>query len=424
MKFQTPRGMRDFYPEEIVFRDHLFAVWDKTARLFGFEHYDAPLVEHEDLLKRKAGEEVVEQIYSFNDKSGRRLALRPEITPSLARMIIARQSQMILPAKWFTIAQCFRYERTTRGRKREHFQWNLDIIGHQGIEAELEILAAAAESLKSLGLGPKEVKICVGSRRLLEGLLLDSGFKPEKLEIAFLILDKRGKISDEVIKEMLTKEGISSSDSDLIFKILAIQSMEHLNEEFGQKEISGKEEMETLFKGAAFYGIEEFLQFDISIVRGLAYYSGIVFEAFDCEKQFRALFGGGRYDNLISSLGGKPLSCVGMGFGDVVIKELLSHLGKMPAPGRQIDYCLGYFQPSYSTLATTLAAKFRTEGKKVDLCLKSMKAGKLFSYADRKGAKKVIFIAPDELAGGQVAVRDLETKEQSNLSLKELGIDY
>ncbi|MBE7559780.1 histidine--tRNA ligase [bacterium] len=365
--FAPPRGMRDFYPEDFRARDALFSAWRETARLWGFEEYDAPVVETLDLLERKAGEEISEQIYAFQDKSGRGLALRPELTPSLARMIIARQGALSFPLKWSAIAQCFRYERMTRGRKREHYQWNLDIVGEESVLAEAEVLGAAIAALRRLGLSHEDFRVRVGSRAVLAGLFARSGIAPEHFTALCLALDKRGKISDDQVRELLRAEGVGEADAGRVFEMLALRSLEDVDGRLAGD--SAVADLHTLFDHARDLGFGQYLDFDLTVIRGLGYYTGIVFEAFDTAGRFRAIFGGGRYDNLLSTLGGERMPCVGLGFGDVVVMELLAQLGKAPATARGLEYAVGYMDEPSRNLAMQVAARLRAGGESCDLAL-------------------------------------------------------
>ena len=421
MQFAPPRGLRDFYPEEMRIRNHLFEIWRSVARRYGFEEYDAPVVETEELLVRKSGEEIVHQIYTFEDKSGRRLALRPEMTPSLARMIVAKQKSLSFPLKWFCIAQCFRYERMTRGRKREHYQWNLDVVGEEAVSAEVEVIAAAIEALRELGLDHSDFQVRIGSRALLGELFAARRFNMEHFASACLVLDKKGKISDEKIRDLLRSDGLSEDDIETVFSILHITRMEEIAGILKQK-TNATSDLEQLFQAMTHYGLREYLTFDLSIVRGLAYYSGIVFEAFDTERRFRSIFGGGRYDNLLSTLGGPSIPSIGLGFGDVVIQELLTHLGKQPTISANGEIILGYMTEAEQELAIRSATILRTQGFGVDLQLRAQKPGKFFSIANRCGAPWTIYIGPEERARDAVNLKNMATGHQVEIPLTQLAV--
>jgi len=418
-KYAAPRGMRDFYPEEYRVHEAIFNYWRKASKVHGFEFYDSPVVETLELLERKSGEEISEQIYTFEDKSNRRLALRPELTPSLARMIISRQKALNFPIKWAAIGQCFRYERMTRGRKREHYQWNLDIIGEESVMAEAEVLSTAIDAVSSMGLTSSDIKVHIGSRSVLGELFDASGIDKKHFDACFLVIDKRGKISDEQMVELLKEEGVPQTDIDKIFKLISIQSLEQVIEQLGNDNWSVIE-IKELFAIAKSMGFADYLFFDISIIRGLAYYTGIVFEAFDVNKNSRAIFGGGRYNNLLNKLGGDVMPCVGLGFGDVVISELLEELNKTPGKDSDIDYTVGFMDMDSRNFALKIAAKLRLKDFKCDLSLKPEKPKAYFKKANRINASNAIYIGSNEAKSGKFNIKDMRKGDSKEYTLEEL----
>ena len=419
ISYNPPRGMRDFYPEDMARRNYIFDAWRQAATEFGFLQYDACVVESLDLLKRKAGEEIVEQIYAFKDKNDRDLALRPEMTPTLARMIVNKQGSLSFPVKWFALAQCFRYERMTRGRKREHYQWNLDIIGEESVSAETEVLAAAVRSLELLGLSSSEAKIHFSSRRLLGELLIALGIDEKFHQAAFLVLDKRGKISDEEISKLLLTEGVSANGTEQVFGLLNIKSLADV-EGILKEETSGLLNIKEFVELAKIYNLEDILEFDISVIRGLSYYTGIIFEGFDTAHGFRAIFGGGRYDNLLTSIGGKPQTAVGLGFGDVVIAEILLDLGCFDDVNQSAEYAVSYMDDAQKNTAVKVAMQLRSKGSSVDFALHSEKPKKFFKRCDRNLFSKAILIGSDDVARQVVRVKELATREQVEVKIEEL----
>ena len=405
ISFEPPRGMRDFYPEDMAWRNRVFDAFRAAGEAAGFRQYDACVVESYELLARKAGEEVGEQISHFLDKSERYLALRAEMTPTLARMVAQRQKELSFPLKWTTIAQCFRYERMTKGRKREHYQWNLDIIGEDSVLAEVEVIGAACDALRRMGLSSSDFKVHVSSRKFLGELLSQSGIAAERHAQVFLALDKRGKMPDAEIAAMLKDGGLSDAEIEATFAIMET------------KDYSACPELVELFRLAEIAGFADCLEFDISVIRGLSYYTGVVFECFDAKGEFRAIFGGGRYDNLLTTIGGEPATAVGLGFGDVVVTELLkARLGEDAAAARK-GIAVGFMFPEQRDAAVAFAAKLRKDGESVDLSLRSQKPKKFFSHAAESGAAEAAFLGPDDVARGTVRVKDLSTREEKEVPL-------
>ncbi len=409
--------MRDFYPEDMALRQVVFEAWNTAAALSGFVPYDACVVESLELLTRKAGEEIVEQIYAFKDKSGRDLALRPEMTPSLARMVAARQGSLTFPLKWTTIAQCFRYERTTRGRKREHYQWNLDIIGEPSPAAEAEVIATAVTALERLGLTRDDFRVAFSSRTLLAALLDRLGITPEHHAATFLALDKRGKVDDQAIDALLEKEGVGAAARPAVFELMQVQSLEQALDMIGTGGAAARLQIETFMAHLAALGLTDVVDFDISVIRGLSYYTGIVFEGFDRAGQLRAIFGGGRYDNLLASVGGADATGVGLGFGDVVIAELLAERGLLPAATGTLDLAIGYMTADQQDTAMRIAAAKRRQGCRVDLALAPEKAKKFFQRCSQSAARQALYIGPDDIASGTMRIKTLADRSEETVPL-------
>ncbi len=414
--FGPPRGMRDFYPEDMAIRAAVFDAWTAAARRFGFERYDACVVESLDLLKRKGGEEIADQLYTFQDKSGRDLALRAEMTPTLARMIVARQGQLAFPLKWFTIAQCFRYERMSRGRKREHYQWNLDVVGADSLSAEVEVIAAAVHALSLLGLGAGDVVVRLSSRALLGDLLLALGIPQAHHAATFLALDKRGKIDDAAIGDLLRQEGLDAAAMEAVFGLMRITSLDEAAARLGG-EPQSLQSLRRVFELAAAYGIADRLAFDIAVIRGLGYYTGIVFEAFDTERKFRAIFGGGRYDRLLSDIGGRPASAVGLGFGDVVVAELLADKGRLPSSRRPGLLSIGYMDDAQADVAARLALQYRASGRDVDLALQKEKPKSFFGRVGKAADGQAVYIGPDDVQRGTLRLKNLADRTETEIPI-------
>jgi histidyl-tRNA synthetase len=418
---QAPRGTRDFYPEDLRRRDWLFEHFRGVARSFAFEEVDAPVLESAELFTRKAGEEIVEQLYHF-ELHERHYALRPEMTPSLARMVMARAGSLRLPLRWFTITQNWRYERMTRGRKREHFQWNMDVWGEPGVGAEAELIAALFALLDRLGLPREAVKVRLSSRGLLEETLRATilARRPEVFPALCVIIDKLDKIGPEAVSGLLVAPdgpvALAPADAAFLVDWLGLRSFEQAAAAAPAGSPAAAS-LRELFELLTIYGLADRVVFDASIVRGLAYYTGVVFEAFDAGRTLRAICGGGRYDGLIAALGGSPLPAVGFGFGDVVIQELLADLGLLPELPRQIDGVVFALGPEQREAAIQLAAALRAQGACVELMLGQPRMKRALADADKAGARRAYWVGPEELAQGVARVRDLATGEQTETPL-------
>ena len=416
---QGVRGTRDFYPEDMRLRNWLFDHFTNASLLHGFEEYDAPVLEYEELYTRKQGEEITQQLYNFQDKGNRKVALRPEMTPSLARMVMARAGGLPMPIKWFSIPQCWRYERTQRGRGREHYQWNVDIWGTTEISADAELISVLVTFFEGIGLTAKDIVIRVSSRKVLEEVLGSLGMRGDVFAQTCVIVDKMGKLSSDVIEEQLSGLGHDSEVITTIQSVLGIKDMNGLQEAL-KDESMAVSELNFLFDAIDSYGISEWVEFDASIVRGLAYYTGAVFEAHDKAGKFRAICGGGRYDKLLSTLGGKDLPATGFGFGDMVIMELLAEKDLIPELVSDIDDTVIPLNSDLRNAAVMVAASLRNSGRTVDLVLEDKKMKWVFKHVERVGAKRLVLLAPDEWSRKMVKIKDLDTGEESEISISEL----
>jgi len=416
---QGVRGTRDFYPDDMRLRNWLFDNFINASLLHGFEEYDAPILEREELYTRKQGEEITQQLYNFQDKGDRKVALRPEMTPSLARMVMARAGGLPMPIKWFSIPQCWRYERTQRGRGREHYQWNVDIWGTTEISADAELISVIVTFFEGVGLTSEDIVIRISSRKVLEEVLGSLDIEGDVFAQTCIIVDKMDKLSSEVIEEQLSKLGHTSDVITTIQSVLGIKDMGGLKKALKAESLAVSE-LKSLFDEIDSYGISEWVEFDASIVRGLAYYTGSVFEAHDRKGKFRAICGGGRYDKLISTLGGKDLPATGFGFGDMVIMELLAEKDLVPMLVSGIDDIVISLNPDLRNVAVRVAASLRNSDRTVDLVLEDKKMKWAFKHAERIGAKRLVLIAPDEWSRKKIKVKDLETGEESEISLDDI----
>ncbi len=413
------RGTRDFYPEDMRIRNWLFDNFQSAARSHGFEEYDSPVLEHEELYTRKQGEEITQQLYNFEDKGGRKVALRPEMTPSLARMVMARAGALPTPIKWFSIPQCWRYERTQRGRGREHYQWNVDIWGSDAIQADAELLSVLVSFFERVGLNADDLVIRISSRKVLEEVLGSLGISGDAFAATCIIVDKMDKLPAETVEQQLSEQGLNSDAIAAIQSTLGLSDLDSLASALGE----GSEavaELATLFDLVDAYGISDWVAFDASVVRGLAYYTGPVFEAHDRAGKLRAICGGGRYDRLLSSLGGNDMPATGFGFGDMVIMELLNEKGLVPdLPSGNQDIVIA-IDENLRSAAMSVASKLRASGRLVDLVLEDKRMKWAFRHAERTGAQRLVMVMPDEWAAGNVRIKELESGEESDVAVGDL----
>ncbi|KAL2635695.1 hypothetical protein R1flu_007174 [Riccia fluitans] len=415
-----PKGTRDFPPEDMRLRTWLFNHFREVSSLFGFEEVDFPVLESEELYTRKAGEEITQQLYNFEDKGGRRVTLRPELTPSLARLVLQKGKSAALPLKWFAIGQCWRYERMTRGRRREHYQWNMDIIGVPGIEAKAEVLSAIVLFFSRLGITSKDVGIKISNRKVLQEVLGRSTIPQSTFAAVCVILDKIEKIPRSEMEKELAALGLTAEAVDTILQtMMTLRSLDDLGELLGA-ENEAVVELKQLFELARGYGFEDWLQFDASVVRGLAYYSGIVFEGFDRSGTLRAICGGGRYDKLLSTYGGVETPACGFGFGDAVIVELLKEKNLMPDLSHEVDDIVMPLEEQLRPQAAVVAARLRSGGRRVDVVMGNKKMKWAFKHAERLQAKRMVLVGSAEWAQGSVRVKDLSSREEKDLPLEKL----
>ncbi len=416
-------GFRDFTPGELALRNQLFDAWRRVSRRYGFEEYDGPPLEPLELYTGKSGDEIVGQLYNFTDKGGREISLRPEMTPSLARILGERSRAMPKPIRWFSMPQLFRYERQQRGRLREHFQWNVDLIGDEGVEADAEVLAVALDGLRELGLGADQIRARVSDRRLLSALLASAGVPDASLPGAYAVVDKVEREPRERTRERLVEEvGLDARAVEGVLSLFEEPGLEAVEARFGDDPAVAAPlaEVRRFFDVVADLGLGSFVEFDLTIVRGLAYYTGIVFEIFDRQGEFRAICGGGRYDRLLELVGGEPLGAVGFGMGDVVLGELLRERGLAPEYGREVDLYVVAIGEEQHALARRVAAAQRLRGHSALYALRPTSVRKQFSQAASEGAREVIVVGPDEVARGVALVRDMQSGNEEERELVSL----
>jgi histidyl-tRNA synthetase len=399
------KGTRDFYPEQMAVRTWLYGTVRRVSESFGYQEWEAPILEAIDLYAAKSGDELVnQQSFVFPDRGGDMIALRPELTPSLARMVAQKQNELVFPLRWWSYGPFWRYERPQRGRTREFFQWNIDLIGVDSPEADAELIAIAASFLKQVGLSSQQAVILVNDRKLTNAQLEKLGIPAEKRPDFLALIDRRLKMQPADWDRNALDLGMSPVQLDGMKAFLADPDL---------WKQSGT--LVRVFAAVEALGMKDYIRYDSNIIRGLLYYTSTVFEAFDLTGGVRrAILGGGRYDNLMAQVGGDPLPAVGFAMGDVVITLMLESLGLVPAdPGRSpADVLVTVFSPDLQPASMQLAADLRAAGLNV-VC--SSEAGKLprqFKLADRMGMKVTLVLGPDEAAQGKVTVKDLSSGAQ------------
>ncbi|MFZ5806838.1 MAG: histidine--tRNA ligase [Verrucomicrobiota bacterium] len=397
MAFQALPGFRDFYPADCAAREWLFSIWRQTAAQCGFSFYDGPPLEPLDLYTTKSGEEIVHQLYNFTDKGERAVSLRPEMTPTLARMAGLRHRDFKKPMKWCAVPQLFRYERAQKGRLREHFQWNCDIIGETSLGAEAELLFVMVSALKKMGLTSEDVFIRLSDRMFWSDFLQKRDVPESKHYEFYQALDKMEREDEETTRKKL---GNLADEVLEIFKGGKTPSSPRLDE------------LQSLVTAL---GLASFVEIDLKIVRGLAYYTGVVFEVHDREREFRAIAGGGRYDHLLKQISGSDLPAAGFGMGDVVILELLKAKNLFPEYKPSLDYFVVIGEEKYRADALNLAAFLREQGKAVDYSPSPAKFGKQFELAEERGARFAL-IVDEKFSQGKISIKELSTREQKEIS--------
>jgi histidyl-tRNA synthetase len=418
--FQTLPGFREFYPEDLSRRNHIFRLWRQTAHSFGFAEYDAPVLEPLELYKTKSGDEIEAQLFSFTDKGGREVALRPEMTPTVCRLVGAKANALKRPIKWFSIAEFYRYERMQKGRGRCFFQFNADIFGEPGPEAETELIALLVQCLCAFGLTDQDFYVRLSDRNLWFYYLEALGLDEPRARAVLGAVDKHEKMGDDAFKDYVAAFG--PLDPELKAKILAflqiksLPALESVVGSLGGEKLAARlADWRKLLGNLDAMGLARFVEVDLGVVRGLAYYTGFVFEAFDRKGELRALAGGGRYDDLVQKLGGPALPAVGFAIGDMTFALLLEQRGLMPNLIQAPDiYCVIGGEAERRVAFGDLHA-LRAAGYRVEYPLKDLAFGKQFKAATESGAKLALIYGGDELAKGVVKVRDLGRREEQEV---------
>ena len=415
-------GFRDFYPEQFAERAYIVGAWRKVLRRYAFVEYDGPPLEPLDLYRKKSGDELVGQLYSFTDKGDREVALRPEMTPTFARMVAARANSLRKPVRWFSVPQLFRYERQQKGRLREHFQLNADIVGEAAVSADAELVSLALDIMRELGLTAADVHARVSDRRLLQALLANAGVPESQLAAIYAVIDKRGREPAEVTREKLVAASGSETVAAKVDEMLGVDNIEELESRYGaQQDIAvhiGR--MRDYMSSVEALGFREWIILDLTIVRGLAYYTGIVFELFDTAGEFRAICGGGRYDTLLKTLGGVDLPALGFGMGDVVLGELLRARSLIPSVAPTTDYWVAGDDESLLPAVMSVASQLRSKDRSVEYALKPQQLARQLKAASSAGARNAVIIKRADYEKGEVTLKDLEAGTEKSLSLAEL----
>ncbi len=419
-QINPPKGTRDFYPgeETLYIREHIFSRWHDVCHNYAFELYDAPMFEHLELYTQKSGEEIEKQLYSFQDKSRRNISLRPEMTPSLARMVAARANSLKYPLRWYSIPRLFRYERMQKGRLREFFQLNMDILGVAGVSADAELICATIDMMRALGFEGTDFAVHISSRTLLEQLFIGEGISPDAVPAIFALLDKKSKMEQNQYEEKLRELVPQHKCRSRIGEIFSAQSLDDIG--VLNPDLEELENLRTLFSLIERYGLGNYIRFDIGIVRGLAYYTGIVFELFDTMKSFRAIAGGGRYDHLVQTYGGPPTPATGFAAGDVVLAHLMQHK-KMPVPSP--SRCTVYIAADKSLLPhepLTITRRLRDEAVSCEYSLKPVGIAKQMKQAHATGARLCIIMKESLHAEGDAILKDMTSGEEHRLDYAKL----
>jgi len=419
MKFDlSVRGMRDYYPELFSTLKSIFRAWRETALSYGFEEFDGPVIETLELYRIKSGDEIVNQLYSFTDKGGRELALRPELTPTLARMVAKIQSQVAKPLKWFSIPRCMRYEKPQKGRLREFFQFNVDILGEDSEMADLEVISVAIDCLCALGLGSADFLVKINNRDFVSDFFLSLGIEGATTPALYKIIDNARKVDEEVTRESIRQLGLTSVQTGAVEDYLSLRGASGIEEI--QVTSRGKESLLSLFSLIESAELGEFCEFDPTIVRGLDYYTGTVFEIYDRSEKMRAVCGGGRYNNLLKEFTGVELPACGFGMGDVVLGEILAEKGLLPEYRKNTDYFLVRISDDKLGLMLRVARALRKKGFSVEYTYRLQPVKKQMGRASRIPAQKALIFGTDEVSRGKLVEKELESGNERLVDISDL----
>jgi len=405
------KGTRDFYPADMAFRGWLYETIRTVSEQFGYQEFEGPYLERMELYAAKSGEELVnEQSFVFEDRGGDVVALRPELTPTLARMVASRSRQLIQPIRWWSFGPFWRYERPQKGRSREFFQWNIDLLGIVSPQSDAELAAIAATFFRAVGLSPKMIRIQINNRRFMDSKLEAIGIPLKKRSAVFHLIDRKDKMSDRAWQEKASSIDIDKDQFSGLVQLL------------GNKDAwKESDELCEFFDAVEIMGVAEYIEYDPMVIRGLDYYTGTVFEARDSSGKFRAILGGGRYDNLVADVGGDPIPGVGFAMGDIVVGIVLEENGAMPdLKPNPSDVFVPLFDETTLSESLRLAAELRSAGLRVEWYPQPDKLKKQFKYADRNNIPIAVILGPDEIQSGTITIKDLRTVEQDTVSRSEM----
>jgi histidyl-tRNA synthetase len=424
MKIPPVKGTRDFYPAEMARHNWIIEGWRKVSVRNGFEEVDGPIFEYLQMYQVKSGQEIVEQLFSLKDRGDRDLAIRPEFTPTLARMINQQINALPRPIKWFSVPRLCRAERPQKGRLREFFQWNVDIVGVESPEADAEIIFTTLDYLRMVGLTPADIRAKISSRRLLAAVLQRIGIAPDKLDTLYALLDKKAKLPPETFNALLKEQVPAAEQAASISRFMALQSVDQIAEVIAPDEEVGRaiSDMKRVFGILQAMGVGDYCLFDPGIVRGLAYYTGVVFEVHDIVGELRAICGGGRYDNLLRDFGGPAVSATGMGMGDCVLEILLEQKGLLEkqVPQRRTDYFVACLDPQLVEGMYRIVASLRSQGYSTGFSYKQGGLSKQLKEATAQQAARCIIVGQEYIDKKELAVKDLATGEQTQVPLDRL----
>lgn len=414
MDLKPVTGAKDYFPEDKIILNWMFSKWIEVCEKYGYQDFDAPLLEHADLWKVKSGEEIPEQMYAFQDKGGRLLAIRPELTPSLARMVAMKQKELGKPIKWYSIARCWRYERPQAGRNREFFQLNIDCLGSDSLMCDAEIIATGIDIMRNLGLTEKDFFVRLGNRNLIQSLLENAGVKD--LKAVSRMIDKKSKLKEGDFELTLKDLGLTEKQINRINEILEINDLSKIKDnDLDEKGKKGLKDFMSLIHYLNAMGLGKFVKVDFSIMRGFDYYTSTVFEVFDASGEFRALLGGGRYDNLVTDFGGEKCPGVGYGMSESSLWLLLKKKGLLPALKLEVDYYVVYMNDNCLEYAYKVAARLR-KNFKVGFDVMGNDYKKQLKEATRMGAKNLVFVGDEEVKSKKLKVKNTSTGKDEIVS--------